>query len=79
MDRVEKFISRLPKKEALNIAEIINKIKIGDLKSLDIKKLKGLDGHYRVRFGKNRIIFYKKGNFFNIISIGKRSDTTYDI
>lgn len=79
MDKIQKVISKLSAKDARAAAQIINQITEGDLSGLDIKKLKGLGGYFRARFGKYRIIFYRHGKLFQIISIGKRNDNTYDI
>jgi len=55
----------------------LTKIKKNDLKDLDIKKLKKKNNIFRARKGKIRIIYYKKNDRTNILTIERRSETTY--
>jgi len=48
-----------------------------DFDNLDIKKLKGEGGILRVRKGDIRIIFQKTKNKIFVLSVERRSDTTY--
>jgi len=57
MDQIEKFLRKLDKKTALIIGELLMRIVKGELKGLDIEKLKGHKDLYRLRKGKIRIIF----------------------
>ena len=63
--------------ERQKLKDILNKIKTGNLTGLDLKKLQGREDIFRVRKGKIRIIFCKKINSIKILSIERRSDTTY--
>lgn len=76
-DDVTKFINKLSSKDKFIINELITRIKMLDLKNLDLKKLKGHDNFYRVRKGKKRIVFYWKDNVVEIIAVEKRDDLTY--
>ena len=77
MDKIEKFLSKLERKELAKILTLINKIEKGVLLSLDVKKLVGYQDLYRVQQGNIRIIILKNGDSFEVISIERRSDNTY--
>ncbi|OGY59095.1 MAG: hypothetical protein A3B23_01560 [Candidatus Colwellbacteria bacterium RIFCSPLOWO2_01_FULL_48_10] len=77
MDKIEKALTKLNSDEREKIQQIITSILAGDLKDLDVKKLKGRDSVYRVRKGKVRIIYSRKGNNFRLIAAERRSDNTY--
>ncbi len=77
MDKVSKFLQRLILKER-KVAELtIEKICTREWKDLDIKRLTGQNDMYRVRKGDIRIIFLDTRDEVQILSIGRRSDTTY--
>jgi len=78
MDKIQKALQRLNKKERKQIKKLITQIQAGFFKNLDIKKLKGRDDIYRVRKGKLRIIYRidKDGQTF-ILAIERRSEKTY--
>jgi len=77
MDKVTKFIKRLTSKERLAAEEIIEKVRKGYLRELDVKKLKGQSGLFRVRHGAIRVIFQKTDDSVVIISIDRRCKDTY--
>lgn len=77
MDKVQKLLNSLSKKEKSKIKEILLKIKSKNLNCLDIKKLKGREDIFRIRKGKLRIIFIYKKHRVHILSIERRSDNTY--
>jgi len=77
MDKIAKALLFLSVKEKKQIKLILNKILIGDLAGLDLKKLKRREDVYRVRKGKFRIIFHKTQEI-KILTIERRCDTTYD-
>lgn len=77
MDKLSKAIQKLPPKQAIQIAEIIECLLSGKTNNLDIKKLRGFKNVFRVRFGHLRIIFKQEGEKIIILDIGKRSDNTY--
>ncbi len=76
-DRVSKFLKKVTAKEREILLELLFRIKNGDIESMDVKKLKGMDYFFRVRKGDFRIIFIKKEESVSVIAIEKRSDTTY--
>ncbi len=77
MDKINKALKKLNKKEKITIKEILINIENENTKNLDIKKLKSRDDIFRVRKGRIRIIFHKKKENISILSIEKRTDQTY--
>lgn len=77
MDKIQKLLNSLSKKEKSKMKEILLKIKSKNLEDLDIKKLKGREDVFRIRKGKLRIIFIYKKQKIYILSIERRSDNTY--
>lgn len=77
MDKIEKVLRKLNRQERQKLKEILAKIKFGDFEALDLKKLKGRENIFRVRKGKIRVIFYKEGSIIKILSLERRSDSTY--
>lgn len=77
MDKIEKVLKKLLNSERNEFRKILVLIQKGDFDTLAIKKLKGQKNIYRVRKGKFRIIFQKKNDTINILSLEKRSDNTY--
>lgn len=78
MDKIKKYLRTLPKKIAKLLEKEIEDILSGNLERKNILPLSGKDGYYRVRKGKFRIIFLRKGKKIQLVDIGKRSDTTYN-
>lgn len=58
VDKIQKFLSKLSKKDLLVIQEIKNKLLVRDFKGLDIRKIKGKNYIYRVRKKDIRIIYF---------------------
>lgn len=77
MDKIEKALLRLNKKERDAVEIVLARIKAGDLAGIDVVKMKGRDDIFRVRKGKIRIIF-QKGAKIQLIAVERRSDTTYN-
>jgi len=77
MDKIKKALNKFSQKEKDVIGGILTKIKKNDLKDLNIKKLKKKNNIFRARKGKIRIIYYKKNDRTNILTIERRSETTY--
>ena len=79
MDKIQKALEKLTLKEKKKVKEILIKLKNQQLKSLDIKKLKGREDIFRVRKGRIRIVYKTdpKGSIF-ILIIERRNDTIYD-
>lgn len=78
MDKITKTLNKLSDKERKIIQNLVEKIMSENLKGLDIKKLKGFGGLYRVRKGGLRIIFERSSNNkISVLSIDKRKEDTY--
>lgn len=77
MNRIDKALNKLRTKEKKKIKNILLKIKKEELEGLDLKKLKGRSGIYRVRKGDIRVIFYKKKGSIKILSVERRRSNTY--
>ena len=77
MDRNQKFLKRLSKQEFIAIEKVLKKIKSGDIRSLDVKKLSGYQDIYRVRIKNIRIIFLTNVDRTEILEISRRSEKTY--
>lgn len=74
MDKIRKFLVKLTAKERELVAVLIRRAICGDLKGLDVKKLKGFKALYRIREGKIRVIF-EKGVFGNkVINVDSRGN-----
>ena len=77
MDKIEKALQKLTRRERAQVKRILQKISASDLGGLDVKKLKGRKDIFRVRVGMIRIIYQtRKGRVF-ILAIERRSETTY--
>lgn len=77
MDRISKFLRKLSTKERETVKHIILRVLAHDFSNLDVKKLKGDDNIFRVRKGNIRIKFQKQETVIFILSVERRSDTTY--
>ena len=76
-DKIEKALRRLSPKERVKLKEVLVAIKTGKLDGLDIVKLKGQRDIYRVRKGDMRVIFLRTESAITILSVERRSETTY--
>lgn len=76
VNRLQKNLNRLTRQEAQALARITQTIETGSLVGLDVKKLKGRDDVFRVRFGKYRLILKKADDHWNVLAVERRSDTT---
>ena len=77
MDRTEKFLKKLSAKELLLVEEVIVNLYKEKVAGLDIKKLKGHNDVYRVRYNSIRIIFRKVNKEIMILETSRRSEKTY--
>ena len=67
MDRIQKFIYKLSKRQQAKVRAAYCAIIQNDLKGLDIKPLKGRKDWFRCRIGNIRIIFFRTKHRDNII------------
>ncbi|MCD4704806.1 type II toxin-antitoxin system RelE/ParE family toxin [bacterium] len=80
MYKIQKVLKKLNSSEKKRIKLILISLKNGKIKNLDLKKLKGQKDIYRIRKGKIRIIYkINKNKKINILSIERRSDTSYKL
>ena len=77
MDKIEKVLKRLGEKEKILVKDILERLRRKDLKTLDIKKLKGRDDIFRARRGTLRIIYHLKNETIFILAIERRNEKTY--
>lgn len=76
MDKIEKLLRKISKKQREYLLRIIEKLLSDNKKGLDIKKLKNTD-FYRLRSGRFRIIFHKENKEIIIDGIKLRDENTY--
>ena len=74
---IEKLLAKITEKEKKLLGNIVEKIIENNFKGLDVKKLAGQEDVFRVRKGNFRIIFRITKMDVKIISIERRTDTTY--
>ncbi|MBI5254578.1 hypothetical protein HY932_02245 [Candidatus Falkowbacteria bacterium] len=79
MDKIAKALKKLSPKERSELKKILEKINRSDFLNLDILKLKGKNDIYRVRKGTIRVIFNKTDATIKILTVERRSDTTYNL
>ncbi|MDP2951529.1 MAG: hypothetical protein Q8N55_04045 [bacterium] len=77
MDRIEKALKKIREDEKKALKDLLLKINKGDLKGLDLKKLKVRDDIFRVRKGNFRIIFRKDKDIIKILTLERRKENTY--
>jgi len=77
MRTVEKEIAKLSAEEKTIVRSILESLDAGDLRGLNIKKLKGHDDIWRVRKGNIRIICRIVYGEYMIIGIKRRNEKTY--
>ena len=79
MNRIQKFLSKLNKKERVVADELIARILSSELYDLNVKKLRGFSSLHRVRKGDLRIIFSQSDQDVNILDVSHRNDSTYNL
>lgn len=72
MNKIEKFLRKISKKDRGRLLEIVEMLDRGD-KALKFEKIKNTD-FFRFRSGKFRIIFHKEGNNLIIDGIRMRNE-----
>jgi mRNA-degrading endonuclease RelE of RelBE toxin-antitoxin system len=76
-DKVAKALSKLSSNERAKIKQMLEQIKFGELGSLDLKRLKGHKDIFRARKGDLRVIYRSVDSKISVLSIERRSETTY--
>ena len=74
MDKINKFLLKLSKKERTVLLKIMNDLMNGETKHYNIKALKGFNGLYRLKKGKVRIVYAKQNKQTFMINIAYRKD-----
>jgi len=77
MDKIAKALKKLSAKERESVKKLLERIESGELKGLDVKKLKGRDDIFRARKGDIRVIYRVKKGSIHILAIERRSERTY--
>lgn len=77
MDKLEKAVKKLTKKEQEGLKEIIKALQSGRFNNLNLKKLKGGMDIFRVRKANMRIIYQIRNGRIFILKIGHRKENTY--
>ncbi len=79
MNKIEKFLRSLSAKERHGILLLLQQLKSDPFKVPGIIALKGFKGLYRVRIGKNRIVFFydPASKIFEVRQVGRRNENTY--
>ena len=77
MDKIEKALARLSKKERELIFRLLKSLAAGEHTHLHIKKLKGHQDIFRVRKGDLRIVYRQTEKEIFILAIERRSEKTY--
>ncbi|MCX6810216.1 MAG: type II toxin-antitoxin system RelE/ParE family toxin [Candidatus Berkelbacteria bacterium] len=77
MDQIQKALAKLSDKERKKIKQALEKLFSGDIKGLNIKKLKDRSDIFRLRVGDLRIIYRMNENKISILAISRRNENTY--
>ncbi|MDD5750648.1 MAG: type II toxin-antitoxin system RelE/ParE family toxin [Candidatus Pacebacteria bacterium] len=77
VDKIAKALRKLSPSEREKLKNILLLVRKGEIKGLDIKKLKGRDDIYRARKGDLRIIFRNNRGAIKILALEHRTSSTY--
>lgn len=77
MDKIQKALQKLNEHERILIKTILERLKAGDIRGMDITRLKGRSDIFRIRKGDIRIIYKKDSNDIMVLTIERRSEKTY--
>ncbi|MCR4328810.1 MAG: hypothetical protein NUV53_04895 [Patescibacteria group bacterium] len=77
MDKIEKALARLSAREREWVKDMLSRLRSGEVKGADIKKLKGRDDIFRARKGDVRIIYHLRDGTTFILAIERKSEKTY--
>jgi len=76
-DKITKAIAKLSPKERQQVKIILQRLKDHRAQGLKVAKLKGHKGIFRVKKGDLRIIYRRHNQKIRILTIERRSKTTY--
>lgn len=74
MDKIEKFLRHLIKREELVLRQLLADIKTLNISNYDVRPLQGYKGVFRLRKGKIRIEFIKELSHGRILKVTYRKD-----
>jgi mRNA-degrading endonuclease RelE of RelBE toxin-antitoxin system len=78
MDRLEKELRKLSRKELERVEAVLAQVEQGEVDSLQVKRLRGHACLYRVRIGRLRIIYTVDENGSIVLrAVRRRNDHTY--
>jgi mRNA-degrading endonuclease RelE of RelBE toxin-antitoxin system len=77
VDRIEKAFRKMSGHDRLEIGRMIARVLGRNFGGLDVKKLSGHPGGYRVRKGDYRIIFFMTPTDVRVIAVERHSESTY--
>jgi len=79
MDKNQKFLRKLHRKEFDDVQATLLKLNLGldYIKNLDVKKLSGYKDIYSVRINNIRIIFLADDENTEVLEISRRNEKTY--
>ena len=77
MDKIDKALNNLSPEEKLEIKLVFIKLKSGNLRELNVKKLKRRDNIFRVRKENLRVIYRAEDREISILAVGRRHENTY--
>ena len=79
MDKIQKFLHKLSKKERAILFSIFADIQVLTLGGYDVKPLQGHQGLFRLRKGQIRIVFAKLKSAGVIVNVAFRKDIYRDL
>jgi len=74
MDKIEKFLRSLSRKERASLTSVLGNIRILNISHYDVKPLKGYKGLFRLRKGRIRVVFSKSARGGRVVNIAFRKD-----
>ncbi|MBT4384484.1 hypothetical protein HOD30_01915 [Candidatus Peregrinibacteria bacterium] len=77
MDKIEKFLQKLNKKELNAFLLLMEKVQMDHKKVPGLRKLSGEKDLYRARLGRYRLIFKISKSKMELVRIAKRNEGTY--
>ncbi len=77
MDKIEKALNKLGKKERKTVRTLLYRLSKGDYQGVDIQKLKSRQDIYRARNGDIRVIYRRSNSDILVLAIERRSEKTY--
>ena len=77
MDKIATALKKLSTKERESVKKLLEQIETGELRGLDVKKLKSREDIFRVRKGDIRVMYRVQNDSFYILAVERRSEKIY--